>query len=91
MGFRLDRGGHIDRSQAIHFRWNGRKLTAFAGDTVASALIANDIAVVGLRDRCEIWERDTYRAQRAADRERARTGLADMRTRPRAARLGGAA
>jgi sarcosine oxidase subunit alpha len=47
MGFRLDKGGHIDRSQAIHFRWNGRKLAAFAGDTVASALIANDIAVVG--------------------------------------------
>ncbi len=47
MGYRLDKGGHIDRSQAIHFRWNGRKLAAFAGDTVASALIANDIPVVG--------------------------------------------
>ncbi len=46
MGFRLDKGGHIDRSQAIHFRWNGRKLAAFAGDTIASALIANDIPVV---------------------------------------------
>ena len=39
MGYRLDKGGHIDRSQAIHFRWNGRRLAAFAGDTVASALI----------------------------------------------------
>jgi len=47
MGYRLDKGGHIDRSQAIHFRWNGRKLAAFAGDTVASALIANDIPIVG--------------------------------------------
>ncbi len=47
MGYRLDKGGHIDRSQAIQFRWNGRKLTAFAGDTIASALIANDIPVVG--------------------------------------------
>ncbi len=47
MGYRLDKGGHIDRTQPIHFRWNGRKLAAFAGDTVASALIANDIAVVG--------------------------------------------
>jgi len=47
MGYRLDKGGHVDRSQAIHFRWNGRKLAAFAGDTVASALLANDIAVVG--------------------------------------------
>jgi sarcosine oxidase subunit alpha len=47
MGYRLEKGGHIDRSQAIHFRWNGRKLAAFAGDTIASALIANDIPVVG--------------------------------------------
>ena len=47
MGYRLDKGGHIDRSQTIHFRWNGRKLTGFAGDTIASALIANDIPVVG--------------------------------------------
>ncbi|MBX3483172.1 division/cell wall cluster transcriptional repressor MraZ [Phenylobacterium sp.] len=53
--------------------------------------ITDWVAVVGLRDRFEIWERDAYRAQRAADRERARTGLADMRVRQRAARLGGGA
>jgi sarcosine oxidase subunit alpha len=47
MGFRLDKGGHIDRSQPMQFRWNGRRLSAFAGDTIASALIANDVAVVG--------------------------------------------
>jgi sarcosine oxidase subunit alpha len=46
MGYRLDKGGHIDRTQAFHFRWNGRKVPAFAGDTVASALLANDVAVV---------------------------------------------
>ena len=49
------------------------------------------VAVVGLRDRFEIWERDAYRAQRAADREFAKAGLADMRVKQRAARLGGAA
>lgn len=49
------------------------------------------VAVVGMRDRFEIWERDAYRAQRAADREFARQGLADMRNRQRAQRLGGAA
>ncbi|MDZ4370861.1 MAG: division/cell wall cluster transcriptional repressor MraZ [Phenylobacterium sp.] len=49
------------------------------------------VAVVGMRDRFEIWERDAYRAQRATDRERARTGLAEMRTQQRRARLGGAA
>ena len=47
MGYRLEKGGHIDRSQAIQIRWNGRKVSAFAGDTVASALLANDIPVVG--------------------------------------------
>ena len=47
MGFRLDKGGHVDRSQPIHFRWNGRKLPAFAGDTIASALLANDVAIAG--------------------------------------------
>lgn len=53
------------------------------------------ITVVGLRDRFEIWERETYRAQRAADREFAKAGLADMRAKQRAARIssssGGAA
>jgi MraZ protein len=49
------------------------------------------VAVVGMRDRFEIWERDAYRAQRAADREFARQGLADMRSRQRSQRLGGAA
>lgn len=47
MGYRLDTGGHIDRTQPVHFRWNGRKLAAFAGDTIASALIANDVRIVG--------------------------------------------
>jgi sarcosine oxidase subunit alpha len=47
MGYRLDKGGHVDRSQPIHFRWNGRKLAAFAGDTIASALLANDVAIAG--------------------------------------------
>jgi MraZ protein len=49
------------------------------------------IAVVGLRDRFEIWERDVYRAQRDADREFAKAGLADMRAKQRAARLNGGA
>jgi MraZ protein len=49
------------------------------------------VAVVGLRDRFEIWERDAYRAQRAADREFAKQGLAEMRNRQRALRSGGAA
>lgn len=53
--------------------------------------ITDWVAVVGLRDRFEIWERDAYRAQRGADREKARAGLAEMRVQQRAARLGGGA
>jgi MraZ protein len=48
------------------------------------------VAVVGMRDRFEIWERDRFNAQRPTDRDFARTGLADMRNRQRLTRLGGA-
>ena len=45
---RLPAGGtHIDRSTAIAFEFDGRTLTGFAGDTVASALLANGVDVVG--------------------------------------------
>ena len=47
MGHRLDRGGHIDRSQRLSFRWNGRRIDAYAGDTIASALLAEDVHIVG--------------------------------------------
>jgi sarcosine oxidase subunit alpha len=47
MGHRLDRGGHIDRSQRLSFLWNGRRIYACAGDTIASALLAEDISLVG--------------------------------------------
>jgi sarcosine oxidase subunit alpha len=47
MGYRLEHGGHVTRSQPIEFRWNRRRLSAFAGDTIASALLANDIHIIG--------------------------------------------
>ncbi len=47
MGYRLEHGGHIDRSQPIRIRWNGREIEAFAGDTIASALLANGERIVG--------------------------------------------
>ncbi|MBN8897267.1 MAG: (2Fe-2S)-binding protein, partial [Rhodospirillales bacterium] len=45
--FRVPTGGRIDRSQPIGFRFDGRRLTGFAGDTLASALLANGIGLVG--------------------------------------------
>lgn len=44
---RLDEGGLIDRSSPIAFEFDGRRMSGFAGDTLASALIANDVKLVG--------------------------------------------
>ena len=38
---RLDKGGRIDRSKAVSFTYDGKPLNGFAGDTLASALLAN--------------------------------------------------
>jgi sarcosine oxidase, subunit alpha len=44
---RLPEGGRIDRSRPLGFLFNGRRHTGFAGDTLASALLANDLHFVG--------------------------------------------
>jgi len=44
---RLAEGGYIDRSTPIEFSFNGRLMQGYAGDTVASALLANGVDVVG--------------------------------------------
>ncbi|HEX9773542.1 MAG TPA: 2Fe-2S iron-sulfur cluster-binding protein, partial [Steroidobacteraceae bacterium] len=43
---RLDKGGRIDRSRPLRFSFNGASYEGFAGDTLASALLANGIDVV---------------------------------------------
>src|SRR5450432_4300040 len=40
-------GQRIDRSQRLSFEFNGRRLSGHPGDTLASALLANDIQIVG--------------------------------------------
>jgi len=45
--FRLPEGGHIDRDQPLGFRFNGRAYKGYAGDTLASALLANGVHLVG--------------------------------------------
>ncbi|MDT9600223.1 sarcosine oxidase subunit alpha family protein [Sphingosinicella rhizophila] len=45
--FRLGTGGSIDRSRPIRFTFEGRTLTGFAGDTLASALLANGVRLAG--------------------------------------------
>ncbi len=45
--YRLAQGGRIDRSRPLNFTFDGRTYTGFAGDTLASALIANGVHLVG--------------------------------------------
>ena len=48
MSTRLQSGGRlIDRTKQIEFTWNGKRLQGFEGDTLASALLANDQLLVG--------------------------------------------
>ncbi|MFJ6327348.1 MULTISPECIES: sarcosine oxidase subunit alpha family protein [unclassified Rhizobium] len=44
---RLSSGGRIDRSKTIAFSFDGRNYTGHPGDTLASALLANNIRLVG--------------------------------------------
>ena len=44
---RLEAGGRIDRTRELRFRWDGRELTGYTGDTLASALVANGERIVG--------------------------------------------
>ena len=44
---RVEGKGLIDRSQPVSFRFDSKNLHGFRGDTIASALLANDIRLVG--------------------------------------------
>lgn len=46
-GFRTDRGGLIDRTKPLSFTFDGKPYTGFEGDTLASALMANGVRVIG--------------------------------------------
>ncbi len=45
--FRAPEGGLIDRTRPLRFRFDGAELTGYAGDTLASALLANGVRLVG--------------------------------------------
>ncbi|MQB45130.1 sarcosine oxidase subunit alpha family protein [Rhizobium sp. ICMP 5592] len=45
--YRLSAGGRIDRSKTISFTFDGKALSGHPGDTLASALLANGIQLVG--------------------------------------------
>ena len=44
---RLDNYGKINRDKILSFRWDKKNYKGFEGDTLASALLANNIGIVG--------------------------------------------
>jgi MraZ protein len=53
--------------------------------------LTDEVVLVGLGDRFQIWGREAFQAHRAAQRELAREGLAELRAQQRAAKLSGSA
>ncbi len=47
LGSPTDGGGAIDRSRSLAFRFDGRSMAGHPGDTLASALLANGVRLVG--------------------------------------------
>jgi sarcosine oxidase subunit alpha len=45
--FRLKAGGAIDRGRPLSFTFDGQRYDGYAGDTLASALLANGVRLVG--------------------------------------------
>ncbi|OLP60905.1 sarcosine oxidase subunit alpha [Xaviernesmea oryzae] len=45
--YRLNQGGLIDRAQPLSFSFDGKPMTGFAGDSLASALLANGQRLMG--------------------------------------------
>ena len=46
-GFRLKKEGLINRNKLIKFKFNGKNYSGYEGDTLASALLANGIHLIG--------------------------------------------
>ena len=46
-GFRLPNAGRIDRTTSVRFSFDGKSYTGYAGDTLASALLASGVMLFG--------------------------------------------
>ncbi len=44
---RLQLGGRVNREKSVNFRWDGTRMNGFAGDSLASALMANGETILG--------------------------------------------
>ena len=45
--FRIENGGLINRDKKLSFKFNGKTYFGYEGDTLASALLANGVHLVG--------------------------------------------
>ena len=45
--YRLPQGGLIDRATSYAFNFDGKRFTGHKGDTLASALLANGVTLMG--------------------------------------------
>ncbi|MGV6873162.1 sarcosine oxidase subunit alpha [Pseudochelatococcus sp. B33] len=46
-GYRISRKGRVDYDKPVHFTFDGTRYSGFEGDTLASALLANGVHLVG--------------------------------------------
>ena len=44
---RLPNGGRVDRSKVLTFTFNGQQYKGYEGDSLAAALLANGVDVIG--------------------------------------------
>jgi sarcosine oxidase, subunit alpha len=51
-GYRLPQGGRIDRSRPVSLSFDGATFQGYAGDTLASALLANGTLLFGRSFKC---------------------------------------
>ena len=63
--FRLENTGLINRDKKLSFKFNGKTYFGYEGDTLASALIANGVHLIGRsfkyhRPRSMVFKASTY-------------------------------
>ena len=46
-GYRIAKGGRVDRTRRLHFTFNRQQMSGHPGDTLASALLANGVTTLG--------------------------------------------
>jgi sarcosine oxidase subunit alpha len=76
--FRLPAGGRIDRGRPLRFSFDGRSYVGHAGDTLASALLANGVHLVG---RSFKYHRPRGILSAGADEPNALVGVGDAQSR----------